>query len=436
MAYGLRAIWWVCGMALVWGNLSHAQSLASPLSHPTPAPSARASGASAPTDSTPPAPTPTPGPVSSPAPLEPAAAAPNPSPAASSDDTGDAAPMSDSDFVVSGVPYAKVLYLEGNVWIKSPDDSTYHKLTEDEPIPAQSQIHTGFNGTLDFATGPGMAVRMTPATGISVDSLPQPAPTATTATPAPASASQISVKRGMVFSALGRSDGQPIDFKVRTPQGVAGARGTMFSTTVIDGESQVSMLHGTVNFETPDHQTSQITAGQSQRVSGSGGRFKMGERQSLNPGASESYFNHAGGLLEHASGYGVVRRSLGPDVAKTLDAKGYKFPHGVQERFQNAAKAHYQRRPAFNRSHGASSATAGTGLHKTTPGAATPGAKSSSTTKTYGEHTGTAGSATHTPAATTQHHELTPEEKRKLLRRNQDGAADKGDHPLRDHGGN
>ncbi len=161
------------------------------------------------------------------------------------------------------------------------------------------------------------------------------------------------IKKGTIFSALGRADGQPIDFTVRTPEGVAGARGTMFATTASEGGSQVSMLHGTVNFETPDHQTSQIAAGQSQQISGTvGGKYQLGKSQALNPARSEEFFNHAGGLLEHASGYGVVRRGLGPDVARTLHEHGYALPAATQQRFQNAAKTHYAtRRPAFHNTH-------------------------------------------------------------------------------------
>jgi hypothetical protein len=290
-----------------------------------------------------------------------------------------AAAMQEGDFVIDGASYAKVLYLEGNVWIKPPGETTFHKLTEDEPIAAQSTIYTGFNGTLDFAVGPGMAVRMVPATGITVDELPRaipgsgtypPAPPAAapsgiatptpTPTPAPASpqSAQIALKRGTVFSALGREDNAPVDFKVSTPQGIAGARGTMFSTTVMDGESQVSMLHGTVNFETPDHQTTQIGVGQSQRISGSSGKFKFAKQETLSPKKSEAFFNHAGGLLEHASGHGAVRRGLGPEVVKGLQAKGYKLPQSAQDHFQNAAKVHYKTQPAFNHArvpHGGSS---------------------------------------------------------------------------------
>ena len=290
--------------------------------------------------------------------------------------------MQTSDFVIDGVPYAKVLYLEGNVWIRPPG-ATFHRLTEDEPIPAQSVIYTGFNGTLDFATGPGMAARMVPGTLLVVDQLPQVSPPAVSAStpvspatsaPAqqapvsaplaatipPSAVSVVDVKKGTVFSALGRDDGQPIDFRVRTPEGVAGAKGTMFSTSTSGGQSQVDMLHGTVNFQTPDQQTSQITAGQSQQISTSAGnRYRFGQRQNLNPASSETFFNHAGGLLEHASGYGVVRHGLGPDIARTLQERGYRLPAAMQQRFQNAGRFHYQHRPVFNRAHAFRPAGAG-----------------------------------------------------------------------------
>jgi hypothetical protein len=110
------------------------------------------------------------------------------------------------------------------------------------------------------------------------------------------------------------------------------------------------MLHGTVNFETPDHQTSQITAGQSQQITGSGGKYQMGDRKPMSPANSDAFFEHASHLLEHASGYGVVRRGLGPDVAKEMQRHGYKLPAETMGRMQNAGKTHYKTKPAFNRS--------------------------------------------------------------------------------------
>ena len=261
------------------------------------------------------------------------------------------AAMPASDFLLNGTPYAKVLYMEGNVWIRPPDDTSFHLLSDDEPIADHSVIYTGVTGVLDFATGPGMAVRMVPETLVRVNELPQPPAPAAAKTSSPES-SQVALRQGTIFSALGREDGQAIDFEVRTPEGVAGARGTMFATTASSGQAEVTMLHGTVNFETPDHQTSQITAGQSQQVSGSStGKYQFGQHRTFNPVRSSEFFDHAGGLLEHASGYGVVRRGLGPDVARTLRARGYALPAATERRFQNAARMRYEHRPAFNRTH-------------------------------------------------------------------------------------
>lgn len=266
------------------------------------------------------------------------------------DAANESAVLSDKDFVIGGISYAKVLYIDGSVWIRPPDKSGFHLLTEDEPIPVQSVLATGPNATLDFATGPGMAIRMVPATALIVDELPIPS-SVKPSSDVPET-SQVVLKKGTVFSALGREDGQPIDYKVRTPQGVAGARGTMFSTSVTDGQAEVSMLHGTVNFETPDHQKSQIIAGQSQQIStSSSGKYLFGQRRALNPTKSNAFFNHASGLLEHASGYGIVRRNLGPDMVKTLREQGYSLSPEMRQRFQNAAAIRYKNRPGFNHTH-------------------------------------------------------------------------------------
>ena len=282
------------------------------------------------------------------------------------DSSADAVPqMSSSDFLIDGTPYAKVLYLEGNVWIRPPGDTSFHRLVEDEPIAAQSAIYTGWNGVVDLAVGEGMAVRLVASSFMIVDELPNApsaSPTPTPSTPAAPQAAKLNLKKGTVFSALGREDHAPIDFEVTTPQGVAGARGTMFSTTTSEEGAQVNMLHGTVNFETPDHQSSQIVAGQSQRVSSSGGKFQLAQQKAMKPSHSEIFFKHAGGLLEHASGYGVVRRGLGPDVAQTLHEHGYKMSSATEQRFKNAAHTHYKNKPAFNRAR-LPHAAAGAGSH-------------------------------------------------------------------------
>jgi hypothetical protein len=283
--------------------------------------------------------------------------------------------MPASDFLVNGVPYAKVLYVEGNVWIRSPDDKTFHLLTADQPVALHSVIYTGVNGTLDLATGPGMAVRMVPLTLIRVAELPD-ASSLSNSTTAPVESTRLGLKNGTLFSALGRSNGQPVDFEVRTPLGTAAAKGTMFATSVTSDNAEVNMLHGTVNFETPDHQTSQITAGQGQKISGTaGGAFHLNQPKTLNASNSPEFFNNAGGLLEHASGSGVVRRSLGPDVVKGLQKQGYKLPTATQERFQNSAKASYPNHHAINganKSNASESNASGTG----------GGAKTSTTART------------------------------------------------------
>jgi len=281
-------------------------------------------------------------------PVEPMAPSANQSASSPSAAGSDASAMTASDFVINGVSYAKVLYLEGNVWIRPPGEESFHLLTEDEPIAEWSIIHTGFNGILDFATGPGMATRMVPETSIFVRELPQPS-----TPPGTPQTTRLGMKDGTIFSALGRDDGQAVDYQVRTPEGVAGARGTMFATSASTGQVEVSMLHGTVKFEAPDHQTSQISAGDSQQITeGTLGKYQFHAHHALNPASASEFFNHAGGLLEHASGYGVVRRGLGPDVARSLHERGYKLSAGAQERFQNAGKVRYQHRPAFNRAPG------------------------------------------------------------------------------------
>jgi hypothetical protein len=283
----------------------------------------------------------------------------------------DSAGMTASDFLIDGVPYAKVLYLEGTVMIRPPGATSFHLLTEDEPIAAMSILYTGATGILDFATGLGMATRMEPNTVIRVAVLPQPQTEASPTAAAPESC-RLGLKNGTLFSALGREDGGQIDYQVNTPLGVAGARGTMFETAVTSDNAQVSMLHGTVNFKTPDQQTSQITAGQSQQVSSmAGGKYQLGQQHALKPSNSNSFFENAGGLLDHASGYGVVRHGLGPDVSRTLQKQGYKLPANTQKRFENSAQLHYKKPVAFNNSnhtpgHNSSPKTSGN-----TPGSTT-----------------------------------------------------------------
>jgi hypothetical protein len=248
-----------------------------------------------------------------------------------------------------------------------------------------------------------MAVRMVPETLLRVAELPQTA-TLTTSTTSDPETSILGVRKGTVFSALGRSDGEPINFQVRTPEGVAGARGTMFATEVAQGQAQVSMLHGTVNFQTPDNQTSQITAGQSQQISGTpGGKFQLGRSHALNPANSADFFNHAGGLLEHASGYGVVRRGLGPDVASTLRQHGYALPAATQQRFQNAAKVHYQHRPGYRGAGTAHPATAGARTGTTT--LTTPPSRSNT-------KTGASTTSASRPALSPVNRQTTPAENR------------------------
>ena len=98
-----------------------------------------------------------------------------------------------------GAPCAKPLYVDGRVWVRQPGELFYHHLTEDEPIQLHASLYTGYNGTLDFAPGPGLAVRMIPDTAVTVDTLPASQPP----TPAAPEAAQVDLKKGTVFSRAG-----------------------------------------------------------------------------------------------------------------------------------------------------------------------------------------------------------------------------------------
>ena len=75
---------------------------------------------------------------------------------------------------------------------------------------------------------------------------------------------------------------------------------------------------------------------------------------------SSAFFDHAGGLLDHASSAGVVRRSLGPDVARTLQQKGYQAARARRRPLNHAAQVRASRPASFH--------------HTGTSHAATPGA--------------------------------------------------------------
>jgi hypothetical protein len=135
--------------------------------------------------------------------------------------------------------------VEGSAEYTLPGDGVFHALTVGTELPSGSRVRTKADGLVYILTLPGAAIRVG---GNSDMTLSEVVADASAGTQDKAKAI-ISLQSGTVHALIKKEMSKEVDLRIRTPQGVAAARGTFFGVHVDKGNSYVAVREGKVKVQ-------------------------------------------------------------------------------------------------------------------------------------------------------------------------------------------
>ena len=142
---------------------------------------------------------------------------------------------------------ARVKSVSGKVEFALAGSTEFKPLAADQKLAAGSTVQTGDDGVAILVTFPGGAMRVGNKTQIVLSELDFVRASDSKANKEAArKKALIELKSGTVSTLLKKVGSEPVDFKIKTPQGVAAARGTFFGVTVEEGKTFLAVKEGTV----------------------------------------------------------------------------------------------------------------------------------------------------------------------------------------------
>ena len=166
----------------------------------------------------------------------------------------------------------KLLAVHGDVSVTSPDGHK-EKGVSGEVVPSGATVDTAASSSAAVLMGGVNSIRLVPNSNVAVSQNVQGSVRHT----------MIDLKQGAVFSRVGRESGGTQDYEVRTPEGVAAARGTEFLDglihVMVDGTSHeihvVFVNKGTVALSIDGKPVGELKGGSGDIAMGSMGTPKM-----------------------------------------------------------------------------------------------------------------------------------------------------------------
>lgn len=136
----------------------------------------------------------------------------------------------------------KVTLVAGTVEYQAPGGS-FTLASRGDILAEGTTVRTGPSSRAVIVAGPGAAIRVGPESTVILTNLALEQAVAGAST---SDAMLIDVTEGTVSALIDRSKQPGADFQVRTPQGVAAARGTYYAVTVRGNRSYARVQHGIV----------------------------------------------------------------------------------------------------------------------------------------------------------------------------------------------
>jgi hypothetical protein len=162
----------------------------------------------------------------------------------------------------------KLVAVHGAVSVKTPDGQT-EPGTNGLLVPSGSTIETSAHGSAAVFMGGVDSARLVPNSGVIVAQNMEGTVRHTT----------IDLQKGAVFSRVGRRPGETQKYEVRTPEGVAAARGTEYLDVEVDGVHVVFTNKGTVDLYVNGQLVGTVTGGKSEVGMGSMPPGKFSKRE-------------------------------------------------------------------------------------------------------------------------------------------------------------
>ncbi|MDD2707669.1 MAG: FecR family protein [Verrucomicrobiae bacterium] len=129
----------------------------------------------------------------------------------------------------------------------APGSTQFSNLAIDQKLPMGSTVKTGADGEVVLVTMPGMAVRLGADARLVISELDFQKGEGKIVKRKTA----LDLQSGTLSALIEKHDPKNTDFTVKTPQGVAAARGTFFAVTVDEGNAFVAVKEGQVGVRQP-----------------------------------------------------------------------------------------------------------------------------------------------------------------------------------------
>lgn len=152
---------------------------------------------------------------------------------------------------------AKVLKVSGDAQVQLPGQSSSQALTKGMLVPAGSLITTASGGQVQLETLPGVVSTIEAESAVVVEKL-SVTKEGNTVT---AQEAMLDLKKGNLISTLDPTKKAINNYGVRTPRGVAAARGTVYGITVNVSGTTVATLSGSVSVDLGNGQSVDIPVG-------------------------------------------------------------------------------------------------------------------------------------------------------------------------------
>jgi len=147
--------------------------------------------------------------------------------------------------VVAATVQANAKSVSGKVEFSQPGSAKFEPLKTGQTLAIGSNIKTGADGVAILLTVPGAAVRVGPNSQLTLTELDfEKAGEKIIKRKA-----ALDLKTGTVSALIEHNSPDTTDFRIKTPQGIAAARGTFYGVTVEDGKAHVAVQEGKVGIQ-------------------------------------------------------------------------------------------------------------------------------------------------------------------------------------------
>ena len=150
-----------------------------------------------------------------------------------------------SAFLSAAPVTATAKTVSGKVEWSAGGGGKYESLSSGQSLGMGSTIRTGSDGVAIVATVPGAAVRVGPGSVIVLNELDF----AKSGEKITNRKAVLDLKSGTVSALIEHNAPETTSFIIKTPQGIAAARGTFFAVSVADGQAHVAVKEGKVGLQ-------------------------------------------------------------------------------------------------------------------------------------------------------------------------------------------